>query len=138
MPPPPPQTPAQHQDAEQHVQRNPHPDFKSVEATRPDWADSPGFHYTKTRAPDWKLGQGASSDGDGDGDGDGEGEGEEKKKKKEQIQIDPYAEGRPSVWNYKLLISAIVPRPIGFVSTVSVDGMCPRPFLFFLFVFSYV
>jgi len=39
-----------------------------------------------------------------------------------QVEIDPYAEGRPAVSNYKLLISAIIPRPVGFVSTRSKDG----------------
>lgn len=38
------------------------------------------------------------------------------------MEIDPYEEGRPATSNYKLLISAIVPRPIGFCSTVSADG----------------
>lgn len=34
-------------------------------------------------------------------------------------EIDPYAEGRLAGDNYKLLISAIVPRPIGFLSTLN-------------------
>ena len=40
----------------------------------------------------------------------------------QEIEIDPYGEGRNPVDNYKTLISAIVPRPIGFVSTVSKTG----------------
>lgn len=43
-------------------------------------------------------------------------------KKHDHVEIDPYKEGRPAVFNYKLLISAIIPRPIGFVSTQSKDG----------------
>lgn len=38
------------------------------------------------------------------------------------VGIDPYEEGRPPASNYKLLISGIIPRPIGFLSTVSADG----------------
>ncbi|KAK2592762.1 hypothetical protein QQS21_009534 [Conoideocrella luteorostrata] len=37
-------------------------------------------------------------------------------------EIDPYAADRPMVNNYRLLISGIAPRPIGFISTVSGDG----------------
>lgn len=40
----------------------------------------------------------------------------------EKVEIDPYEEGRPAVFNYKLLISTIIPRPIGFISTTSKDG----------------
>lgn len=94
-------------DNEKQVQRNPHPDFKSVEATRPDWEDKP-IAWSKTKNPDWKLGDGPNDGGES--------------LKKEHIEIDPYAEGRPAVFNYKLLISAITPRPIGFVGTRSKDG----------------
>ena len=41
---------------------------------------------------------------------------------KKHVEIDPYAEGRPMMSNYKLVISGIVPQPIGFLSTQSVDG----------------
>jgi hypothetical protein len=99
----------QRQDAEQTVNRNPHGDFSKVQASRPDFDhSSDGFHYTKTPAPSWKLGDGGNDGGASVG--------------KKQIQIDPYEEGRPAVFNYKLMISAIVPRPIGFVSTRSKDG----------------
>jgi len=95
-------------DSEKSVKRNPHPDFKSVEASRPDWPEENKWHYTKIRNPDWKLGDGANDNGES--------------LKKEHVEIDPYAEGRPAVSNYKLLISAIIPRPVGFVSTRSKDG----------------
>ena len=39
------------------------------------------------------------------------------------MEIDPYEEGRPAASNYKLLISGVVPRPIGFISTRSEDGV---------------
>lgn len=41
---------------------------------------------------------------------------------KSHIEIDPFEEGRPMFHNYSLLVSGIVPRPIGFVSTISKDG----------------
>ncbi|KAI1322377.1 hypothetical protein F5Y16DRAFT_404555 [Xylariaceae sp. FL0255] len=93
---------------EAEYQRNPHPDFKGVEGSRPDWDKSAKSHFTKTVDPDWQLGGGAnelytSTGGD----------------KKDHVAIDPYEPGRPSPFNYKLLISTIVPRPIGFVSTIS-------------------
>ncbi|KAI0110388.1 hypothetical protein GGR51DRAFT_511022 [Nemania sp. FL0031] len=85
-----------------------HPDFKTVEASRPDWTTSTRFRYTKTADPNWTPGSGAnhldttSSPGPAG-----------------HVAIDPYEPGRPPVFNYKLLISAITPRPIGFVSTRS-------------------
>ena len=100
----------QRADAEQTIQRNPHGNFAEVQASRPDFDhSSDGFKYTKTVAPEWQLGDGANDGGES--------------LKKKHIQIDPYAEGRPAVFNYKLMISAIIPRPIGFVSTRSKDGM---------------
>ena len=96
-------------DSEKTIQRNPHPDFKQVEASRPDWAASKGWDYTKTKEPGWKLGQGANDGG--------------QCLEKKHVEIDPYEEGRSPANNYKLLISGIIPRPIGFVSTRSEDGM---------------
>lgn len=95
-------------DGEKQVKRNPHPDFKKVEASRPDWDSSKNFSFTKTKNPSWKPGDGANDGGES--------------LKKEHISIDPYEDGRPATFNYKLLISAIIPRPIGFVSTKSKDG----------------
>ena len=96
-------------DAEKAVKRNPHPDFKEVENSRPDWNQSDwNWTWTKTINPDWKFGDGANDGGEC--------------LKKEHVEIDPYEEGRPAVFNYKLLISGITPRFIGFVSTRSKDG----------------
>ncbi|MCJ1277093.1 hypothetical protein MMC21_004902 [Puttea exsequens] len=95
-------------DQESSIKRNPHPDFAKVEASRPDWSSEDAFHFTKTKQPGWKLGQGANDNGES--------------LKKKHIEIDPYEEGRPATSNYKLLISGIIPRPIGFVSTRSADG----------------
>ncbi|RAH57368.1 flavo protein oxygenase [Aspergillus piperis CBS 112811] len=48
-------------------------------------------------------------------------------------EIDPYAEDRPMVNNYRLLVSGIAPRPIGFISTGSSDGKTENlaPFSYF-------
>ncbi|RPA94722.1 hypothetical protein L873DRAFT_1792800 [Choiromyces venosus 120613-1] len=112
---------------EAQVKRNPHPDFKSVESSRPPFEEGASFTYTKTIKPDWTPGSGANNDD---------------WKKHKTVEIDPYGEGRKPVDNYKLLISGIIPRPvppqivlrkprcqltnesgqIGFVSTISPDG----------------
>jgi len=95
-------------DAEKQIKRNPHGNFKEVEASRPKWDPSLEWHYTQTKNTSWKAGDGANDDG--------------ASLQKEHISIDPYEEGRPAAFNYKLLISGIVPRPIGFISTRSKDG----------------
>ncbi|KAJ6779354.1 hypothetical protein PWT90_04019 [Aphanocladium album] len=102
------------------INRNPHPDFKKVEASRPGWEAEQGFHYTKTADPNWKFGQGRNDLPDA-----GAG--------RPHVAIDPHAEGRPAPFNYKLLISAITPRPIAFVSTRSADGAVTNlaPFSYF-------
>jgi flavin reductase (DIM6/NTAB) family NADH-FMN oxidoreductase RutF len=92
-------------DAESTIKRNPHGDFAKVQASRPDWDESRSWHYTKTRNPDWKYGSGATVKSD-----------------LPHVSIDPNAEGRKSAQNYKLLISGIIPRPIGFLSTRAKDG----------------
>lgn len=113
-------------DSEKTVQRNPHPDFKSVEASRPPWrsppSTTPAFAYTQTAAPSWQPGDGAHDAG--------------ASLKHAHVPIDPYAEGRPATFNYKLLISAIVPRPVGFVSTRSKDGSSTNlaPFSYFTLI----
>ncbi|KFA81169.1 hypothetical protein S40288_00962 [Stachybotrys chartarum IBT 40288] len=103
------------------MQRNPHPDFKEVEAGRAEWDVSSSFRYSKTVSPEWKFGDGANSLYD------------EAAKAKKHVAIDPYEEGRPAGFNYKLLISGVVPRPIAFVSTRSADGKTTNlaPFSYF-------
>lgn len=83
-----------------------HGDFKAIEQSRPKFEDS-DFVLSQIPDPDWVPGSGANSS-------------EWKEHKK--IIIDPYETGRPSGYNYKTLISAIVPRPIGFLSTIGKDG----------------
>lgn len=96
---------------------NPHPDFKTVEATREPWDRTSNFQVTKTADPSWTFGSGANSTRT---------EGED------HVSIDPYAPGRAAHLNYKLLISAITPRPIAFLSTRSTSGEANlAPFSFF-------
>jgi len=105
------QDPKPHQeraDAEAAIKRNPHPDFKQVESARPDFVPDPHWTWAKTPLPSWTPGTGGNDGG--------------ASLRKAHVEIDPYAEGRPAAFNYKLLISAIVPRFIGFVSTISKDG----------------
>merc|ERR1711977_452044 len=40
-------------DAEKHIQRNPHPDFKKVEADRQPWDKSMAWNIKQTIKPDW-------------------------------------------------------------------------------------
>ncbi|KAI1608524.1 hypothetical protein EDD36DRAFT_469409 [Exophiala viscosa] len=102
-----PQEAQEKHDAESTIKRNPHGDFGKVQASRPDWEESSQWHFTKTKNPKWNYGEGAS---------------DKSGQSKSHVSIDPYAEGRQPVLNYKLLISGIIPRPIGFLSTKSKDG----------------
>lgn len=92
---------------ENQVRRNPHPDFGKVERERPKFDEANAWKYTQIPQVDWQPGSGANSDD---------------WKNHKKLTIDPYGEGRSPVDNYKTLISAVVPRPIGFVSTVGKDG----------------
>ncbi|KAF1835879.1 hypothetical protein BDW02DRAFT_567631 [Decorospora gaudefroyi] len=105
-------------DAEKEIKRNPHPDFKAVEASRPPFDTTSTFHMTQTPKPNWTPGTGPNTPSC---------------LQKTHRAINPYEEGRPIVHNYKLLISAIVPRPIGFVSTRSSDAQSTNlaPFSYF-------
>jgi len=95
-------------EAEKQYKRNPHPDFKQVESTRPDWDPNAELTFHKAPEPDWKLGGGTNDHG--------------ATLSIPHVEIDPYEPGRPATFNYKLLISGVVPRPIGFLSTRSKDG----------------
>lgn len=84
----------------------------------PDWKPSGPISATKTRDPDWKWGNGATDQGAAS--------------KHDHVEIDPFAPGRPMFHNYTLLVSGIVPRPIGFVSTLSSSGEANlAPFSYF-------
>lgn len=86
----------------------PHPDFAQLQASRPDFRHDAEVIVTKSPNPTWKQGDGANDGGEG--------------LKKHHIEIDPHADGRSVVSNYKLLISGMVPRPISLISTQSADG----------------
>ncbi|KAK2058736.1 nitrilotriacetate monooxygenase component B [Colletotrichum caudatum] len=105
-----------------HAQHNPHPDFKTVEASRPPFDPSLGVRFTKAPDPDWKLGGGANALGRSSSSSSAP-----------HVAIDPYEDGRPALFNYKLLISSVVPRPIAFLSTRSADGSVENlaPFSYF-------
>jgi flavin reductase (DIM6/NTAB) family NADH-FMN oxidoreductase RutF len=105
---------------ESAIKRNPHPDFKKVEASRPPWDSSSQFRYTQTIKPSWVPGDGANGS-------------DAEAKAKKHVSIDPYEADRPAAFNSKLLISAVVPRPIAFVSTRSADGTVTNlaPFSYF-------
>ncbi|KAH9462728.1 hypothetical protein Pst134EB_006605 [Puccinia striiformis f. sp. tritici] len=90
-----------------------HPPFKQVEQTRPDFDAGHSLRYTKTPQPDWHVGQGLNN------------------AQRPHAEIFrspgpvktfiPYEDLSPAEM-YKLMISSIVPRPIGFCSTLSADG----------------
>ncbi|KAL8349504.1 hypothetical protein RB598_005065 [Gaeumannomyces tritici] len=90
------------------LKRNPHGNFKAVEASRPPFDAAASLRYTQTPQPGWKQGGGANQ--------------LQAVAPADHITIAPYEEGRAAHLNYKLLISAIIPRPIAFVSTVGKDG----------------
>lgn len=73
-----PTTLAQRTEREKAIKRNPHPDFKLVEGSRPDWTDEE-FRYTKTVDPNWQWGQGGNDGG--------------ASLDKDHVEINPYAEG---------------------------------------------
>ncbi|KAK4621221.1 hypothetical protein CLAFUW4_06663 [Fulvia fulva] len=78
---------------------------------RQAWDESSKFRMNQTRNPDWKFGSGASDGG--------------LCLEKSHVEIDPHEPGREvRSRNYKLLVSGIVPRPIGLISTESKDGSC--------------
>jgi len=104
---------------EAELKRNPHPDFKKTEASRPPFDTTSSFRYTQTPSPSWTFGGGANQLAPSSAPA--------------HISIDPHADGRLSSSNYKLLISAVIPRPIAFLSTRSEDGTTTNlaPFSYF-------
>lgn len=95
-------------DKEALVNRNPHLDFATVEASRPDYDSSSHWRMTKTPNPSWAFGDGANNNA---------------WQHHNSTDIDPDEPGRTSNLNYKLMISSTVPRPIALLSTVSGLGI---------------
>lgn len=94
--------------------------FDETVAGRPDFDHSNApIEVTKSPDPTWQYGQGVRDDQD--------------RLAKTHKEIDPYAPDRPMVSNYRLLVSGIAPRPIGFISTLSGDGTTKNlaPFSYF-------
>lgn len=91
------------------VNRNPHADFPTVEASRPDYDISKIWSYSKTPNPVWQPGDGASS---------------QEWRNHKLLGIDPADPCRTANATSKLMISSTVPRPIALVSTITADGLC--------------
>lgn len=83
-------------------------DFPKVQASRPAFNRETEVSFVQPPNPDWKTADGATDGGES--------------LKKKHVEIDPHEEGRPSAFNYKLLISGLVPRPIALISSKSKDG----------------
>ncbi|KAG4439474.1 hypothetical protein IFR05_005053 [Cadophora sp. M221] len=101
------------ENTEAQLKRRAARNFKDIEVTRPDWDTSETVQITKTINPNWKFGGGANS---------AYAQVSTTATSARHIAIDPDAPGRSFIDNYKLCISAIVPRPIGFISTRAGDG----------------
>lgn len=80
--------------------------FDEVQAKRPDFDHSKPIEVTKTPNPNWEYGQGVPG----------------ANLAQKHHEIDPYASDRPMINNYRLLVSGIAPRPVGFLSTVNSKG----------------
>ncbi|KAH8424415.1 flavin reductase family protein [Aspergillus melleus] len=94
--------------------------FEKTQANRPDFDHSNApIEVTKSPDPNWQYGDGVNDNG--------------ASLSKPYREIDPYATDRATVNNYRLLISGVAPRPIGFLSTVSGDGKTKNlsPFSYF-------
>ncbi|KAF2019877.1 hypothetical protein BU24DRAFT_128332 [Aaosphaeria arxii CBS 175.79] len=82
--------------------------FEQTQSTRPDFDHSKkSIEVTKHPNPDWQYSDGIGS----------------YEAASRHVEVDPYASDRPMINNYRLLIAGIAPRPIGFVSTMSKDGV---------------
>lgn len=95
-----------------------HPsDNKPDECNHSPGNNESSFTVTQTLNPHWNWGDGAA----------------QSPSEQRHIQIDPQDGTRTAADNYKLLISAIIPRPIGLVSTLSKDGVHANlaPFSYF-------
>lgn len=82
--------------------------FADTEAKRPEFDQTKPIEVTKSPYPEWKYGDGVPDSG--------------ASLAQEHYEIDPYAPDRPMINNYRLLVSGIAPRPVGFLSTVNAKG----------------
>ncbi|RBR26009.1 uncharacterized protein FIESC28_01282 [Fusarium coffeatum] len=96
--------------------------FAETIANRPDFDHSNRpIEITKSPDPIWSYGDGVRTG---------------PVAKQVHKEIDPYSPDRSVSQNYRLLISGIAPRPVGFISTVSKDGKTKNlaPFSYFQMV----
>ena len=82
--------------------------FAETEAQRPAFDHFKLVEVTKSPYPKWTYGEGVPDNG--------------ASLAQEHHEIDPYAPDRPMINNYRLLVSGIAPRPVGFLSTVNSKG----------------
>ncbi|GAA5917202.1 hypothetical protein JCM6882_002253 [Rhodosporidiobolus microsporus] len=94
------------------------PPFKEVEATRPAFDAAEQWSVSKIPQPDWVPGTGANGRQDLPGVKEGLWDGQEKEGKFRRI--DPGTSNVGGI--YKMMISAITPRPIGFISSINAKG----------------
>ncbi|CCH43498.1 hypothetical protein BN7_3048 [Wickerhamomyces ciferrii] len=93
--------------------------FNELEAERKEFDDQSKFELTKSPNPNWNYKEQIKVQG----------------VNHEKIEINPSDSNRSPVDNYKLLISAVIPRPIGFISTISSNGTRNlAPFSYFTMV----
>lgn len=82
--------------------------FEEIESKRPDFDHEKPIDVTKSPYPNWKYGDGVPDNG--------------ASLVQKHHEIDPYSPTRPMINNYRLLVSGIAPRPVGFISTVNEKG----------------
>ncbi|KDQ53550.1 hypothetical protein JAAARDRAFT_39240 [Jaapia argillacea MUCL 33604] len=98
--------------AQRYFSSTPFPRSGSTE--RPPFNPEPSFKFTRSPNPNWKLGQGLSLEGVG---------AKEWKEDEEKGWKTWVTDDTPPQDCYRLLTSAIGPRPIAFVSTLSATGV---------------
>ncbi|KAJ5650454.1 uncharacterized protein N7484_004177 [Penicillium longicatenatum] len=82
--------------------------FAEIEINRQDFDHEKPIEVTKSPFPNWNYGDGVPDNG--------------ASLIQKHHEIDPYASTRPMINNYRLLVSGIAPRPVGFISTVNEKG----------------
>ncbi|KAJ5785336.1 uncharacterized protein N7503_010548 [Penicillium pulvis] len=82
--------------------------FEEIESKRPNFDHEKPIEVTKSPYPNWKYGDGVPDNG--------------ASLVQKHHEIDPYSPTRPMINNYRLLVSGIAPRPVGFISTVNEKG----------------
>ncbi|PPJ52417.1 hypothetical protein CBER1_10576 [Cercospora berteroae] len=96
--------------------------MNQVNDSLPPFDGSREFKLTAPLGPCWKFGDGVVDFGHC--------------QSGSMIQIDPHSEARLTMDNYRLLTSAVIPRPIALMSTISADGSSINlaPFSYFTVV----